>query len=1546
MDAAHHQQMMHHQQWSQAAGLAPMTAAPPTMGMAGLAPPYSPYGAPVYPMGQMMNQNQYMHMQQQQQQQQQYMQQQQQQQHLPSHPSPQYGHLSSPHQPYPVPSFPPSSAKSPVPLHLLGGSPASHPLGAFPPSAGGVPGGGGGVAYSQKLINEIIKFGDASWYPSFIDYTKLRQNIKRIVFLEQHPTESTTFGEESLAASAPKSFVGVTSEARAGATPSSQKLRDIFWLLLQQEIAKVEAFYLRTESDLRQQIQADLQIDARLFDTADAREKIKREHDAYYAPIIQQWHAKKSAGQLSPSQVAIGAARDTPPTIGSNEYVAFAGTLFPSMNLSPQISLMFLQTLKEVHPSLWSSIAQHARTLLPDLLSLVGYSPDSGVLDLLRHFLRGLMQIERLQKFGTINATIIVKLLKLYDFHTRRQSEKAYLAKLFAQPLFTSRVLTQLVLYVQGVVHTKLLSIKSPLPASPHVVARVQTILSEQACAICGGEVNLPVVLRCQHRACFACVALHSTVGLTCPITGCAKTGDAAGKDALPGADASSSTLDPGDLQVEPVLCKLMAISMCVQHDSPQFQRLQAAAPPQQSFSPQSGLIHSPMTAAIGAMVHSPNLPGLNSQVSSPMHGSVRSASPGHAAMGSHLSPNHGAIGAMQAPMGMIMAQNGLSPMQGAIGAANTMHSSSRMGAGPMHMRAAGVPTADSAPSFGQLLNQMQCQPMMASVIGQPASHTAVKTILPATPIAFNGGSGNGSATANSNASIASASSRARTEVGPKQSCHNCKTMRDLKLLLTCTADPDSARRRKCRKKFCASCMQRLYGLQIDRMSQAEKEVWICPTCLCVCVCAACKKRDQDNGQPAVALNPKTGLPLVSPYASSPAYSPDGTFSEAPQSDALALLASSSSQFESANVSGSASGTASSHDGTNGVAIVAAAAAAIATVSADPFSQFHDRDAQDDTSMDEDTAQAASGEAGHAAAASNNREYPVGEGSLSDASFMDAAGEEVSAPVAALVAMAVPSPPVGAVNSGFVSVHPKVKGETGPHRDRSVGGVVAPVSPPAHQAHAPAADHHRQHNRHKHALDADEDASDEAAHRHRPKPSNTPSVASSSHMMDSNTTVSTHSASIISHGAALGTTTTSTDLYTSSIPALARGGPSLVPSPSSSSAASPSSTSSGGRVSWTVQTNGERLDIASRDTSAHSGSVETEVTTTRRPPQDDAKLQPPDSTKMEPLPSLFSTTPSFSPYGPVATAPMLLSPMMHPFYDSPSPYFHAVSQPMSMVNSPAAPGLITSATPMPPSAGDTPNLTFTQQQQQSMSAHDLQAQSAGLQMQINQLASQIAMLRSQAERQAEYMQAASVGAAPPNSAAYASMRAQLTGTHEQLAMLSTQLMQVQQVAMQVHAQQQQQQQRSANPSSHLPASARTTAAASGARSPPLPDHPSTLSAGLVDDSLERLPSGGDADRSSSRANRPQAESASSEVRPSISRPLSDRPMGVRLGVFDSPGNASVEYMIRQQQQQQQGSHASAQPGPSGHAAATAAATRTHATFETGVMVDDFLTDRE
>jgi len=88
---------------------------------------------------------------------------------------------------------------------------------------------------------------------------------------------------------------------------------------------------------------------------------------------------------------------------------------------------------------------------------------------------------------------------------------------------------------------------------------------------------------------------------------------------------------------------------------------------------------------------------------------------------------------------------------------------------------------------------------------------------------------------------------------------HNCKTHKQAELLLFCSNQSKKGPgKKRCRKKYCDSCLRRLYGHPADVPLQDMAAHFQCPACLGNCVCAGCERKAGANNASASSASAAT----------------------------------------------------------------------------------------------------------------------------------------------------------------------------------------------------------------------------------------------------------------------------------------------------------------------------------------------------------------------------------------------------------------------------------------------------------------------------------------------------------------------------------------------------------------------------------------------------------------------------------------------------------------------------------------------------------------
>ena len=82
-------------------------------------------------------------------------------------------------------------------------------------------------------------------------------------------------------------------------------------------------------------------------------------------------------------------------------------------------------------------------------------------------------------------------------------------------------------------------------------------------------------------------------------------------------------------------------------------------------------------------------------------------------------------------------------------------------------------------------------------------------------------------------------------------SCHQCKSTKSTHLLLFCnyTSEPTKEHKngKKCRKKYCDTCLRRWYSTSVYDASEELARNWCCPACNQQCLCATCRRKPMSS---------------------------------------------------------------------------------------------------------------------------------------------------------------------------------------------------------------------------------------------------------------------------------------------------------------------------------------------------------------------------------------------------------------------------------------------------------------------------------------------------------------------------------------------------------------------------------------------------------------------------------------------------------------------------------------------------------------------------
>jgi len=377
--------------------------------------------------------------------------------HRPSSPSP------SPSQPHP---------------------PSSAPVTTSATSSGALP---SGSLFTAKLHREIQKFPDVSWRNSFIDYQRLRKQIKKIVYYEQENKPINNNNNNDPAAATPPTNSNPPSLIAAPSIANRDRLRksrDIFWCVLKAEIDKVNSFFSSKEDEMSRQL--------KLLDLERPEEEIEEQEKLL---ISENGFVK--------------------------DRIIFAKLLIEQFPFQLTSRLVDEDTRMRVNEINWSSLSQYS-------LSRVS---------VIQHLLTICSLLDQLRKFVVLNYVVVLKVLKKYEEYTRRNAKQEFLAELEEEPFYSSNKLTILLNRAEKIAHRLLPQARnktqnSSFNANNNSAAAATNnggdfVKSEpfldggvgELCPICRGPLQNPVQVACDHRFCFDCIAKQTAAAeFRCPM--------------------------------------------------------------------------------------------------------------------------------------------------------------------------------------------------------------------------------------------------------------------------------------------------------------------------------------------------------------------------------------------------------------------------------------------------------------------------------------------------------------------------------------------------------------------------------------------------------------------------------------------------------------------------------------------------------------------------------------------------------------------------------------------------------------------------------------------------------------------------------------------------------------------------------------------------------------------------------------------------------------------------------------------------------------------
>ena len=677
----------------------------------------------------------------------------------------------------------------------------------------------GSSLFTAKLHRELLKMPDAAWRVAFIDYQRLRKQIKKIVYYELEgnsthkpttnpppPSSSTLTTSSTQAPDVSSSPFAVSASSSAAAAsplpapsgsssppppllpaqsssassssplpptvpsplslPSSsaqrdrlRKSRDVFWCVLKAEIDKVNAFFTVKEEEANRQFRAiamDGPEEPRLPSALDTDRLI-------FAKLLLTQHPRPLAERLLPPAL---------------------------LHLAATVD--------------WATFPPARVSRVAAFLSLCGV-------------------VDQLRKFVVINYVVVLKVLKKYQEYTHRNAKEEFAREVDTEPFLTSARLAALLqraeaitfrlLYTSDaaapgassadlappmdsshtvIVKTEPQSSSSPAPPVPAPSSSSSSSTSSPSapCPICHHALSNPVQLQCDHRCCFACLAQTVTVArsFACPVC------------------SAQQEFDSLDLGLESVLTKFAGVSLTdrekMEGDSATAHN-HSTTPP--ASAPPARNDKQPTADSGLQMQSATDLPPLQDAAALKVDAKVKSE--GEPMDGSEQPP-----------------QQPLSP--------SSLHRHLLLQTQSMAFDLPAKDEGGDGESSGDEDTDSDGDDAGDSVHPSSSHKRAA------------GGEGN-----------------EHRKFG-RGSCHQCKTTRDSKLLLCCTSKAEKGKRkRKCRKKYCAACLTRTYAQVMSAMTPADISRWQCPACVGICTCAACQRRGKETALENVGLPPSSQHP-------------------------------------------------------------------------------------------------------------------------------------------------------------------------------------------------------------------------------------------------------------------------------------------------------------------------------------------------------------------------------------------------------------------------------------------------------------------------------------------------------------------------------------------------------------------------------------------------------------------------------------------------------------------------------------------------------------
>ena len=318
-------------------------------------------------------------------------------------------------------------------------------------------------SFLSKLSSCQSSF-DKNYQSQFIEYEKIRKQIKKIVYFEQQQSQ---YSKNSSNNNNSKEFFELNDRVCRGHAS--------YWLLISNELNKVNQFFNNKQLIINQQ------LDELALDPLPSRPS---------SPVNN--NEKSTTDTNNPPPL-----RQYPP-------------------VHPLTTVTFAKVLIDLYPSVSSLILESAIYSTAGQVSLCELSPLQ--IGLFQRFLSLVEEIDQLRKYIVINIIIMWKGVKKYNKHTNRETNET-VRELLKKQSFCNKTIELLSKRAQKITD-RLLNKNYNNNKENNNNNNNDSEENNNAsvlCPLCNNSINVPLSLPCSHVFCFNCLLSEPGFGSVCP---------------------------------------------------------------------------------------------------------------------------------------------------------------------------------------------------------------------------------------------------------------------------------------------------------------------------------------------------------------------------------------------------------------------------------------------------------------------------------------------------------------------------------------------------------------------------------------------------------------------------------------------------------------------------------------------------------------------------------------------------------------------------------------------------------------------------------------------------------------------------------------------------------------------------------------------------------------------------------------------------------------------------------------------------------------------